>query len=164
MNIGRKRRIQVKSIENIGSISRALPRAAKATNARGYSEVAPPCLTMCLLETQEKTSGKPQDARQQPKQKVQGMKRNVPLGVKVSEVDSLLLSTVDTGHGARDFAGHEGRTTAGALVVEEDTIGQVHSVRLQKRDRSVACQGRGKNAYPISRKIRELCDLTAQPT
>ena len=55
-----------------------------------------------------------------------------PLGVEVSEVDGLLLAAVDAGDGAGDLAGHEGGATAGALVVEQDAVREVHAVRLSR--------------------------------
>lgn len=59
----------------------------------------------------------------------------LPLSVEVSQVDSLLLATVDTRHRASDLPGDESGTTARALMVEEDPVGQMHSVCLRSRKR-----------------------------
>lgn len=40
---------------------------------------------------------------------------------------------MDARDGAGDLAGHEGRATARALVVEKDAVGEVHPVRLKKK-------------------------------
>lgn len=55
-----------------------------------------------------------------------------PLSVEVPKVDALLLPTVDAGYGAGDLSRYERGPTAGALMVEQDTVGQVHAVRLNK--------------------------------
>lgn len=55
---------------------------------------------------------------------------SLPLGVKVAEVDALLLPAVDASDSASDLSCHEGGPAAGALVVEEDAVRQVHAVRL----------------------------------
>ena len=60
-------------------------------------------------------------------------KRNAPFGIEVPQVDGLLLPAVDARDGAGDLAGHEGRATARALVVEKDAVGEVHPVRLKKK-------------------------------
>lgn len=54
----------------------------------------------------------------------------VTLGVQVAEVQALLLAQVDRGDGAGDLAGDEGATTAGGLVVEQDSVAGVHVVSL----------------------------------
>lgn len=58
-----------------------------------------------------------------------------PLGVEVPEVDALLLATVNPGNRASDLSGHECGTPAGALVVEQDAVGEVHPVRLLTQSR-----------------------------
>ena len=63
-------------------------------------------------------------------------KRNAPFGIEVPQVDGLLLPAVDARDGAGDLAGHEGRATARALVVEKDAVGEVHPVRLKKKKKT----------------------------
>lgn len=72
-----------------------------------------------------------------------------PLGIKVSQVDAVLLAAVNTGDGASDLSRHEGRPTARTLVVEEDAIGQVHAVRLLAR----ASKGARERGLHIERKL-----------
>lgn len=54
----------------------------------------------------------------------------VTLGVKVTEVQALLLAEADLSDSARDFTGHEGAASARRLVVEEHTVAGVHVIGL----------------------------------
>ena len=54
-----------------------------------------------------------------------------PLSVEVPEVDALLLAAVDAGNGAGDLSCYERGPAAGALVVEQNAVRQVHAVRLK---------------------------------
>ena len=53
-----------------------------------------------------------------------------PLSIEVAQVDALLLSPVDAGYRTGDLARHECRSAPGALMIEEDTVCQVHPVGL----------------------------------
>mmetsp|Transcript_38467 Transcript_38467/g.95521 ORF Transcript_38467/g.95521 Transcript_38467/m.95521 type:complete len:224 (+) Transcript_38467:302-973(+) len=54
----------------------------------------------------------------------------VPLGVHVAQVQTLLLSRLDVGHGKGNFARHERLAAAGRLVVKQDAVARKHVVRL----------------------------------
>lgn len=66
---------------------------------------------------------------EQPPHKIK-IQDNPPLGVQVSQVDGLLLAAVNARYRPGDLTGHERRTTARALVVEQDAVCQVHSIGL----------------------------------
>jgi len=52
-----------------------------------------------------------------------GVKGNSPFGVKVTEVNALLLPAVDAGYSSSDLSCDKGRASTRAFVVEQDTVG-----------------------------------------
>lgn len=54
----------------------------------------------------------------------------LPLRVEVAKVDALLLAAVDARYGAGNLPCNKSWTTARALVIEQDTVCQVHAIGL----------------------------------
>lgn len=54
----------------------------------------------------------------------------ITLGVQVTEVQAGLFSQRDVGNGSGDLSGDESSSSARTLVVEQNAIASVHSVRL----------------------------------
>mmetsp|Transcript_32108 Transcript_32108/g.67312 ORF Transcript_32108/g.67312 Transcript_32108/m.67312 type:complete len:236 (-) Transcript_32108:172-879(-) len=63
----------------------------------------------------------------------------ITLRIDVTKVEAFVKSLADTGDGDGDLARHEGGSTAGRLVVEEDAIGQVHAVGFAIVDENPEC-------------------------
>jgi hypothetical protein len=52
----------------------------------------------------------------------------VTLGIDVTKVEAFIQPLTDTSHCNSDLTGDESGTTARRLVIEENTIGQVHTI------------------------------------
>ncbi len=54
----------------------------------------------------------------------------VPLRIEIAEIEHILQAVMDGGYGARDLARHEGFTTQGAFVIEEDAVRGMNAIGL----------------------------------
>ena len=63
----------------------------------------------------------------------------IALGIDVTKVEAFIKSLTDTGDGNCNLTCDEGGTTTGTLVVEEDAIGQVHTIGLTVVDQDPEC-------------------------
>jgi hypothetical protein len=59
----------------------------------------------------------------------------ITLGINVTKVNGLLDSAVDASNTGGNLTGDESATTAWGLVVEEDTVGEVHAVGFSVVDK-----------------------------
>src|SRR5580704_15917218 len=54
----------------------------------------------------------------------------VPFGVEISEMQALLKSKFNSGEGTRDLSGNEGFATYRRLVIEQNSVAGINSVRF----------------------------------
>ena len=59
----------------------------------------------------------------------------ITLGINVTQIQGLVNAFVDTGDTGRNLTGHKGTATTRRLVIEENTVGQVHAVGLSVIDK-----------------------------
>merc|ERR1719183_3425917 len=93
----------------------------------------------------------------------------VALGVNISKVERLLLALVNIGNSCGDFACNKGSSSAGRFVVEENTVGHVHTVGFTVVDEDPVrvLLGHGVGGPGVKGRrfgLRNLLDLSVEFT
>ena len=80
----------------------------------------------------------------------------VPARLQIAQVEFLLDTVLDVGHGASDFACHKGLAAAWGLVVEQDAARRMETVTLPVVHRDVVAEDLGASVGAAGVESRGL--------